>query len=50
MSEIWQQLKQFQSTEYQLVKSIVETWRNIKRQRDEQGYSCTNVQVTIQRY
>ncbi len=49
MSEIWQQIKQLRSTEYRLVKNILEIWRDIKRLREEQTYLCTNVKVAIQR-
>ena len=49
MRNIRQQLKQVGATEYRLVRSILETWQAIKRLREESGFACTNVQVTIQK-
>ncbi len=47
MKDIRQQLKQVEYTEYQLVKTIIGLWREIKQLRQTQQYSSTNVQVTL---
>lgn len=43
-------MKQLGSTDYKLVLSILETWKEIKRVREEQSYASTNVQLTVHRY
>jgi coiled-coil and C2 domain-containing protein 2A len=42
-----QSIKQMAAAEYRLTQNILEKWREIKTLRNEQGYVCTDVELTV---
>ena len=40
-----QQLKKAEASEYELLRCILDIWRQLKVMRNEQGYSCTNLRL-----